>query len=98
MNIRVGEEWDAFIKERVNSGRNSSASEVVREGLLLLQQQEQLRQVRLDEVRRKVNEGLDALDRGEYIELDEDGLRKYMEDVNRRGRERLASKQARAGG
>jgi Arc/MetJ-type ribon-helix-helix transcriptional regulator len=40
---------------------------VIREGLRLLEEQEQLKQQRLADVRRKIDSGIEQLDRGEGI-------------------------------
>jgi Arc/MetJ-type ribon-helix-helix transcriptional regulator len=40
---------------------------VIREGLRLLEEQEQLKQQRLADVRRKIDLGIEQLDRGEGI-------------------------------
>ena len=94
MNISLGAQWEAFIASNVDSGRYLSASEVVREGLRLLQQQEQLRQARLEQLRAEVRKGVHELDRGDYIELDDTGLKSHLTDVKARGRRRLAEKNA----
>jgi len=94
MNINLGTQWEEFIALYVHSGRYLSASEVVREGLRLLQEREQFRQVRLEQLRKEVNGGIEQLDRGEYIELDEAGLREHFSDVKARGRQRLAKEKA----
>jgi len=52
----VGEHFEHFIKHQLEGGRYSSASEVVRDGLRLLEEQEQLRQLRLLELRKAVEE------------------------------------------
>lgn len=69
MNISLTPELERLVDERVKSGRYASASEVIREGLRLLEEQEQLKQERLKqqrlaEVRRKIDRGLDQLDKG----------------------------------
>lgn len=46
MNIYLGDHFDALIRKRVESGRYAHASEVVREGLRLLEAQERLRVLR----------------------------------------------------
>lgn len=63
MNVSLTPELEELIHERVRSGRYTSASEVVREALRLLQDQEELRQLRLGELRAKVAVGLESLDR-----------------------------------
>ena len=50
---------------------SSSASEVIRAGLRLLQEQDELRQIRLHELKREVREGLDEIERGEVVDGDE---------------------------
>ena len=41
MNVSIGERWEGFVETAVKSGRYGSASEVVREGLRLMEKQEQ---------------------------------------------------------
>jgi len=96
MNINLGTQWEKFISGHVDSGRYLSASEVVREGLRLLQEHEQFRQVRLEQLRKEVDKGVQALDRGEYIELDDRGLNEHFDKVKARGRRRLAKAKATA--
>lgn len=43
MNLSLGQHWDIFLGQLVSSGRYSSASEAVRDGLRLLQSEEQKR-------------------------------------------------------
>ncbi|EBV3600133.1 type II toxin-antitoxin system ParD family antitoxin [Salmonella enterica subsp. enterica serovar Virchow] len=40
MNVSVGHRWEEFVEEAVRSGRYGSASEVVREGLRLVEERE----------------------------------------------------------
>ncbi len=40
MNVSVGARWERFVEEAVKSGRYGSASEVVREGLRLVEERE----------------------------------------------------------
>ena len=40
MNVSIGERWEDFVERAVKSGRYSSASEVVREGLRLVEERE----------------------------------------------------------
>jgi antitoxin ParD1/3/4 len=53
----VGPRFEALIKGLVESGRYTTASEVVREGLRLLEDREQLRNVRIAELHRLAEEG-----------------------------------------
>ncbi|HXZ17680.1 MAG TPA: type II toxin-antitoxin system ParD family antitoxin [Roseiarcus sp.] len=40
MNVSIGDRWEGFVERIVNSGRYGSASEVVREGLRLVEERE----------------------------------------------------------
>jgi antitoxin ParD1/3/4 len=92
MNINLGAQWESFINEHVKTGRYLSASEVVRDGLRVLMAREQLRQLRLGQLRKEIGKGMKALDGGDYIELDESDLKSFAQDVDKRGRQRLARK------
>ena len=68
MNISLTPELEQMVDDKVKSGRYASASEVIREGLRLLEEQEQIKQQRLSEVRRKIDRGIDNL-RSEHCGL-----------------------------
>jgi len=55
MNVSVGERWEAFVADIVKAGRYSSASEVMREGLRLVEEREE----RLAWLRDKVNASIE---------------------------------------
>ena len=67
MNVSLTPELEKLVQIKVQSGRYHSASEVIREGLRLLEDQDRLREMRLEEVRRKIQAGIDELERGEGI-------------------------------
>lgn len=71
MNVSLTPELEELVHERVRSGRYASASEVVREALRLLADHDELRQLRLQEVRAKVAEGLEAIEAGDVHPGDE---------------------------
>ena len=71
MNVSLTPELEKLVTSKVESGRYQSASEVIREGLRLLDDQDRLRELHLSEVRKKVQTGLDQLDRGEGIPGDQ---------------------------
>lgn len=64
-------ELDDFVRQQVETGLYQSASEVVRDGLRLLMDREQIRKLRLDELRKKVAIGIEELDRGESVGMEE---------------------------
>ena len=60
----LGEHYEKFVRELVESGRYNSASEVLRDGLRLLEDAEVLRKVRTEELKKLIQEGLDSGDAG----------------------------------
>lgn len=67
MNVSLTPELERRIAEKIDSGLYTSASEVIREGLRLLFETEELREHRLGQLRSDIRRGLDQLDRGEEI-------------------------------
>ena len=60
MNVNLTPQLEELVRSKVNSGMYSSASEVVREALRLMDEQDRLRQVKLNDLRREVHKGLDS--------------------------------------
>ena len=71
MNVSLTPALEKFVESRIASGRYQSASEVVRDGLRLLEERETSRQAALDEVRRKIAVGLEQAERGELFDGEE---------------------------
>lgn len=78
MNVSLTSELEKYVSEKVASGLYHSASEVIREGLRLLKDQDALREMRLNELRQQIQEGINS---GESQPL-------TIEDVIDRGRKR----------
>jgi antitoxin ParD1/3/4 len=68
MNVSLTSELERFVQEKVHSGRYTSASEVVREALRLLEEHEKVRAAQLSEFREEIERRLTALERGEGID------------------------------
>ncbi len=60
MNVSLTPELEALVQEKVASGRYASASEVVREGLRLLEQRDRTDAEKLEWLRKAWQEGLDS--------------------------------------
>lgn len=80
---------EAVIKGLVESGRYQNASEVLREGLRLLEQREAEDAARLSALRAAAKAGFDDLDQGRYGELDEAGLAGHVAELGRRASARV---------
>ncbi len=83
MNISLTPHLENLVKSKVESGLYNSASEVVRDALRLLEERDQLRAMRLAELKQEIQKGIDS---GETTLLD-------MEEIKINGRKRLAAKQ-----
>ena len=60
MNVNLTPQLEELVRSKVSSGLYTSASEVVREALRLMEEQDRLRQVKLEALRREVRKGLDS--------------------------------------
>jgi antitoxin ParD1/3/4 len=81
-NVNLTEHFDSFIDAGISSGRFSNASEVVREGLRLLEQREQEDKAKLEWLRGAAKEGFDATEQGDYVTLRSDrDIEEFMRQV-----------------
>ena len=60
MNVNLTPELDTLVRRKVASGLYGSASEVVREALRLMVEKDQLRAVRMEQLRQDVRKGLES--------------------------------------
>ena len=72
MNISLTPRLEEMIREKIASGSYSSASEVVREALRLLELKDQLRSLKVQRLRQDIREGLDS---GPVSSFDPDKLK-----------------------
>lgn len=82
MNVSLTPQLEDLVKRKVDSGLYNSASEVIREALRLMEEKDRVQEMKLTELRQEIQAGLSS---GEPTPLD-------MEDVIKRGRERLAQR------
>jgi antitoxin ParD1/3/4 len=57
ISVSLGSQWDSYVKELVAGGSYASASEVLRAGLRLLREQEDLKRVRLQRLGEEIRKG-----------------------------------------
>lgn len=89
MNISLTPELERYIAQKVESGTYQTASEVVREALRLLIEQDQLQQMKLQELRREVQKGIDSLAGGRGKSAAD-----VLDKLKRRSDERLRKSKA----
>jgi antitoxin ParD1/3/4 len=68
MNVNLGPTFDKFVAEMLNSGLYQSQSEILREGLRLLKEREDLKKLRLADLREQITRGAEQADRGEFVD------------------------------
>lgn len=67
MNVHLTDEQQKFVQQRVSSGRYASASEVIRAGLRVLEEDEHWREA----VRQKIADGVAQAKLGQFLDGDE---------------------------
>ena len=82
----IGKHFEEMIEGLLESGRYSTASEVMREGLRLVEEREERRRVKLEALRAEIQKGFDS---GPAEEVD---LSEWIESIKQRGRQRLAAR------
>ena len=87
MNVNLGAVFDGFIADLLKTGLYQSQSEVVREGLRLLKEKEELKNLRLAQLRKEIAIGGEQADRGEFV----DGEETFVA-IRRRSAERKRAK------
>jgi antitoxin ParD1/3/4 len=80
-NISLTDEQDAFVEKVVEAGEYQNASEAVRDALRALQQRRREDALKLKALRVQIKAGVDALDRGDFVEVDDAGLDDYLEGL-----------------
>lgn len=78
INVSLTPQLEDMIRKKVASGLYNSASEVVREALRLMEEQDRLRAIKLEQLRQDIRDGLDS---GDPTPWD-------PEEINRAGRQR----------
>jgi antitoxin ParD1/3/4 len=89
ISANISSEFEQFVCDEVAAGKYRSAEEVVSEGLRLLRDRE------IDALRKEIDVGLEQIERGEVIDIDDEQAHAaLLEDIKARGRERFAAGQS----
>ncbi len=86
LNINLTPQLEKLVRQKVDSGRYNSASEVVREALRLMERQNELYALQLERLRHDIRQGLDSGPARPW----------KTAEVKRQGRKRLAARKAAA--
>jgi len=68
MNVSLNSEISQYIQTQVESGKYTSAEEVILAGIRLLEERSRIYKGRFEELRREIMIGVEASDRGEVID------------------------------
>ena len=93
MNVSLTPELEMMISEKVKSGRYHSASEVVREALRLLEERDEMKEIRRQKLRHEIQKGVDDMNSGNFTSVsDTEDVAKLIEKIIDKGREELAGR------
>jgi len=94
-NINLTDHYDQFVEELVTSGRFENASEVMRAGLRLLEQEAREEQEKLALLRSLASEGFGELDQGQGIVFDDEvQVAEFVRQIGRRAARKTAKRTA----
>jgi len=68
-SVALGSHFEEFVKKLLESGRFNNASEVVRAGLRLLEEDENLRELRRSTLKAAIQQGIDSEEAGAIEEV-----------------------------
>lgn len=71
MNISLTTQLEELVQQKVSSGRYSSASEVVREALRLLEERDELKELKLQALKKDIALGLQQADSDKLVDGEE---------------------------
>jgi len=80
-NISLTPEEDAFIDEMLKAGEYRNASEAMCDAIRALQQRRAQEALKLEKLRLAIEEGVAALDRGDYTEVEDEDLDAYLDGL-----------------
>ena len=81
-NINLTHEQDEFVESVVRAGEYQNASEAIRDALRALKQRRQEDALKLERLRLRIEAGIDDLERGEFVEVEDADLDEYFEGLN----------------
>jgi antitoxin ParD1/3/4 len=80
-NVNLSDHHANFIRQSVSDGGYRNASEVVRAGLRMLEQQKREDKLKLQTLRKLARQTLGQVEAGNYIDLESDQIDGYLDDV-----------------
>lgn len=91
-NVVLTEHQHEFVDSLVETGRYQNASEVLREGLRLIEQRERLEAAQLAALREAAAKGWADIDAGRYVDIADEQLEDTIGQLGRRAAERVTAR------
>ena len=91
-NLVLTDHQHEMIDTLVRSGRYQNASEVLREGLRLIERRESEEAIKLEALRRAAQVGWDHLASGHYRDVSDDDLEDFIGQLGNRAGEQVRAK------
>jgi antitoxin ParD1/3/4 len=83
-NVVLSEHQQALVETLVQSGRYQNASEVLRDGLRLIEERERMGQAKLKALRQAARQGWADISAGRYADVADDQLEDFVAQLGRR--------------
>ena len=87
-NIVLTDHLDEVVDRLVKSGRYQNASEVLRDGLRMVEQREVREKAKLAALKEAAGVGFRDIDEGRFHDVDEGGLEKFMSGLGQQASKR----------
>jgi antitoxin ParD1/3/4 len=81
-NVVLSEHQHDLVEALVESGRYQNASEVLREGLRLIEQRERLEAAKLKALKEVADQGWAAIAAGDYTDVAEDQIEGFIDQLS----------------
>ena len=84
-NVVLSEQQQALVETLVQSGRYQNASEVLRDGLRLIEERERIGAAKLKALKQAARQGWTDVSAGRYADVADDQLEDFVGQLGRRG-------------
>jgi antitoxin ParD1/3/4 len=83
-NVVLSDQQQRLVETLVQSGRYQNASEVLRDGLRLIEERERLQAAKLAALRQAARKGWTDVSAGRYVDVADDQLEEFVGQLGRR--------------
>lgn len=87
-NVVLSDHQQALVETLVQSGRYQNASEVLREGLRLIEERERMEAAKLKALKQAARQGWADVSAGRYTDTSDDQLEEYVGQLGRHAAQR----------